>query len=351
MDMPMSFIWPAMLVLLLLIPLCVGLYLMLQQRRRRFAARYGSLGLLQGAMGTAERRGLGVRRHIPPALFLVGLTILMIALARPQTVVSLPRAEGTVILAFDVSGSMAADDLKPTRMEAAKAAARDFVERQPRSVQIGVVAFSDSGFAVQVPTNDQEAVLAAINRLTPQRGTSLGQGILASLKTIDLSTGQRIQGETNGEPPHLSNLTPTPAPTPSPVPKGTYTSAVIVLLTDGENNESPDPNDAAQAAADRGVRIYTVGIGSAAGTTLHVNGFTVHTELDEAMLQQIAQLTDGAYYNAENQEDLRTIYDNLGSQLVIKPEKTEVTALFAGAGILALLIGSTCSLLWFSRVP
>jgi Ca-activated chloride channel family protein len=238
---------------------------------------------------------------------------------------------------------MAADDLKPTRMEAAKTAARDFVQRQPSSVQIGVVAFSDSGFTVQVPTNDQEAILAAINRLTPQRGTSLANGILASLNTIAVGAGQA---------PHLySNLSPTPTPTPTPVPKGTYTSAVIVLLTDGENNESPDPFAAAQTAADRGVRIYTVGIGSAAGTTLHINGFTVHTQLDEAMLKQISQLTDGTYYNAENEQDLRTIYDNLNPQLVIKPEKTEVTSIFAGVSILVLLIGGVFSLLWFSRLP
>jgi Ca-activated chloride channel homolog len=335
----MSFIWPAMLLLLLLIPLWVGLYVRMQQRRRLLVARYGSLGLVQGAMG----HELGIRRHIPPALFLAGLTILTIALARPQTVVSLPRVEGTVILTFDVSGSMAADDLKPTRMEAAKAVARDFVQRQPRSVQIGVVAFSDSGLTVQAPTNDQKAILASINRLSPQRGTSLGQAILASLNTIAAQTEQA--------PRLYSSLTPTPIATPTPVPKGTDTSAVIVLLTDGENNEAPNPLAAAQAAADRGVRIYTVGIGSAAGTTLHVNGFTVHTQLDEAMLQQIAQLTEGAYYNVENQEDLRTIYENLDLQLVIKPEKTEVTALFAGAGVLVLLIGGACSLLWLSRLP
>lgn len=335
----MSFIWPAMLVLLLLVPLGAGLYVMLQRRRRQLVARYGSLGLVQAAAG----RQLGARRHIPPALFLTGLTVLLVALARPQTLVSLPRAEGTVILAFDVSGSMAADDLKPTRMEAAKAAARDFVERQPRTVQIGVVAFSDNGFAVQVPTNDRDAVLAAINRLTPQNGTSLGQGILASLNVIAAG---------NGQAPRLySNLAPTAIPTPPPVPKGSDTSNVIVLLTDGENNESPDPREAAQTAADRGVRIYTVGIGSAAGTTLHVNGFTVHTQLDEAALEQIAQLTEGAYYNADNQQDLQTIYDNLDLQLVVKPEKTEVTALFAGAGILALLIGGVLSMLWFSHVP
>jgi len=343
----MSFIWPVMLLFLLLIPLCVGLYIRLQRQRRRLAARYGSLGLVQASAG----RPLGLRRHIPPALFLVGLTILLTALARPQAVVSLPREEGTVILAFDVSGSMAADDLKPTRIEAAKAAAQDFVQRQPPSVQIGVVAFSDNGFTVQAPTNDQGAILASINRLTPQRGTSVGQGILASLKTIAAGTERGPQGETNGEPPSLSNLTPVPTPTPTPVPKGTYTSAVIVLLTDGENNERPDPLAVAQTAADRGVRIYTVGIGSATGTTLHINGFTVHTELDEVMLQRISQLTEGAYYNAENQQDLRAIYENLDPQLVIKPQKMEVTSIFAGASILVLLIGGTCSLLWFSRLP
>src|SRR3990172_7727655 len=161
-----------------------------------------------------------------------------LAPARPQTVVSLPRIEGTVILAFDVSGSMAADDMKPTRMEAAKAAARGFVQRQPASVQIGVVAFSDNGFAVQAPTNDQEAILASINRLTPQRGTSLANGILASLNTIAAGAGAPLQLSSNRSP----------TPTPTPVPKGAYTSAVIVLLTDGENTVSPDPLAAAPAA-------------------------------------------------------------------------------------------------------
>jgi Ca-activated chloride channel family protein len=331
----MSLIWPAMLILLLLVPLCIGFYVRLQRRRRVFAARYGSLGFVQAGGG----RPLGARRHIPPGLFLAGLTILLIALARPQALVSLPRVEGTIILAFDVSGSMAAEDMQPTRMEAAKTVARDFVERQPPTVKIGVVAFSDGGFAVQAPTNEQGDILAAINRITPQRGTSIGQGILASLATLSAGSGQA--------PRRYSTL----VPTPTPVPAGSDTSTMIVLLTDGENNGPPDPLAAAQAAADRGVRIYAVGIGSPAGTTLHVNGFTVHTSLDEATLQQIAQFTEGAYYNAQSQEDLRAIYNDLDLQLVIKPEETEVTALFAGIGILFLLIGGICSLLWFSRVP
>jgi Ca-activated chloride channel family protein len=335
----MTFIWPAMLVSLVLIPLSVVLYLKRLQRRRRLAASYGNLGFARGAMG----RGPGASRHIPPVLLLVGLTVLLVALARPQTVVSLPKEEGTVILAFDASGSMAADDLKPTRIEAAQAAARDFVQRQPLSVQIGVVAFSDSGFAVQVPTNDKEAILASIDRLTPQRGTSLANGILASLNTI--AAGKRQA------PLLYSNLAPTPAPTPTPVPQGTHTSAVIVLLTDGENNESPDPLAAAQTAADRGVRIHTVGIGSAAGTKLHINGMIVQTRLYEAALQQISQITDGTYYNAENAQDLHAIYSNLNPEWVIKPEKTEVTFILAGASLLILLIGGMFSLLWFGHLP
>ncbi len=339
MDSSMSFIWPAMLVWLLLVPLFVVLYTRMQQRRRRLAEEYGSVGLVQEAAG----RRLGSRRHIPPALFLTGLTLLMLALARPETVVNLPRVEGTVILAFDVSGSMAADDMEPSRMEAAKAAARDFVQHQPPSVLIGVVAFSDSGFAVQAPTNDREAILASINRLTPQLGTSLANGILASLSTI--------AADAQPAPRLYTNLTPAPTPTPTPVPEGIYTPAVIVLLTDGENNESPDPLAAAQAAADRGVRIHTVGIGSTAGTTLQIEGFIVHTQLNEALLQQISQLSVGTYYNAKDEEDLRAIYENLDPQFVIKPEKMEVTSILAGASILVLLVGGAFSLLWLSRLP
>jgi Ca-activated chloride channel family protein len=336
----MTFIWPVMFLFLLLAPLLVALYFMLQRRRKRAIARYSSLGLMEQA-GSPQS---SLRRHVPPALFLISLIILIVALARPQTVVSLPRVEGTVILAFDVSGSMAADDLKPTRMEAAKTAARDFVQRQPPNVLIGIVAFSDSGIAVQAPTNNQDAVLASINRLTPQRGTSLANGILASLNAI-------AAANTPQNPNYYSNLTQAPPPTPTPVPEGIYTSAAIVLLTDGENNENPDPLAAARSAASRGVRIYTVGIGSAAGTTLHVNGFTVHTQLDEATLQQISQITGGTYTSADNEQDLRKIYDNLNTQLIVKPEKMEVTSIFAGASILVLLIGATFSFMWFSRLP
>ena len=215
----------------------------------------------RGGPGLAARRDPASDRcppaWIPAALILVGLVVMVVALARPQGVVDLPRQQGTVILAFDVSGSMGADDLKPTRMEAAKAAARAFVERQPSSVVIGVVAFSDAGLTVQAPTSDQATVLASIDRLTPTRGTSLANGITASLAAIRLAE----------DPPptnYYSNRSPSPepSPAPSPVPAGSHRSAAIVLLSDGENTADPDPVGAARAAADQGVRIYTVGIGS-----------------------------------------------------------------------------------------
>jgi len=211
-------------------------------------------------------------------------------------------------------------------------------------VQIGVVAFSDSGLSVQAPSNDQVEVLAAIKRLSPQRGTSLANGIIAALAAIETA---------NGKTSYYSNpqATATVAPTATPMPKGTYTPAVIVLLTDGENNQSPDPLVAAQAAADRGVRVFTVGVGSAAGANVKIEGFTVHTQLDEAMLQQIAQMTDGQYFNADSEQDLRTIYDNLAPQLVIRTEHIEITALLAGAGVTVMLIGAALSLMWFGRAP
>jgi Ca-activated chloride channel family protein len=335
----MTFIWPVMLYSLILIPIFIALYFILQRRRKRIAANYQTLS----AASEISKRDPGLRRHIPPILFLLSLAILGVALARPQTEVSLPHIEGTVILAFDVSGSMAANDFKPTRMEAAKTAAKSFVDHQPTTVRIGVVAFSDNGLTVQTPTNDQDAILTAINRLAPQRGTSLASGILVSLKAIDVGAGQPSEIYTN--------LTPVPTLTPTPMPQGTHTSADIVLLTDGENNENPDPLAAAQTAANRGVRIYTVGIGSAAGTNLHINGFIVHTQLDEDILKQISQVTGGTYYNAQSEQDLIKVYNNLNPQLVLTPEMTEVTSMFAGASVVLMLIGGMFSLLWFSRLP
>ena len=334
----MSFIWPSLLFVLVSIPILIGLYVFLQLRRSDQAARYRSLGFVP----QNESRRWGFRRHIPPFFFLLGLIILLAALARPQMVLSLPRVQGNVILAFDVSGSMAADDFKPTRMEAARVAALAFAARQPRNVQIGVVAFSDNGFAVQAPTNDQDSLQAAIKRLSPQRGTSLANGILTSLTTLEVQAGTTR---------YYSNLTPAPTPSPTPFPKGSFSNGVIILLSDGNNNENPDPISAAQTALERGVRIYTVGIGSPSGTDLKINGFTIHTQLNEAPLKQIAQLTNGEYFNAQNETELTKIYQSIQTQLVVKAEQTEVTSIFAGLGLFFLVLGGLFSLFWFSRLP
>jgi Ca-activated chloride channel family protein len=335
----MSFIWPLMLLSLLTVPLLGVVYLTMQRRRRRLAESFAGREYVRGDSPVSR----DIRRHIPIAFLLVGLTILFIGLARPQTVVNVPKREGIVILAFDSSGSMAADDLKPTRIEAAKAAARDFVQRQPATIQIGVVAFSESGFAVQPATSNTEQILASINRLKPERGTSLAAGIIASLNAIAVNMGVAPQFE--------SSPTPAPAVTPTPFPEDLFKSAIIVMLTDGENTAPPDPISAAQTAADLGVQIYTIGIGSSTGTTLDINGFTVHTQLDEAALQQISEITGGVYYNAQTEQDLNAIYEKITPQFVIKEEKMEVTSILAGASLFFLMIGGAFSLVWFGRLP
>ena len=337
----MSFIWPPMLLTLLLVPVGLAAYAWLDRRRRRRLALYG------GATSTAGRSGgRRVGDRVAPVLMLLGLIVLPVAMARPQAVISLPQQEGTVILAFDVSASMAATDLAPTRIAAAKVAAKDFVARQPSGITIGVVAFSDSGISVQTPSNDQATVTAAIDRLTPEKGTSLAGGILASLKAIAVAEAGPYANN------YYSNATPAaPTDAPTPVPAGTHAPAVIVLLSDGENNENPDPAVATQAAADKGVRIYTVGIGSAAGADVTVGGFQLHTQLDEAALQGIAQTTGGTYYNATDAAQLRSIYDNLDTQLVIQPQMVEMTGLLAGLSLLLMLAGAAASMFWLGRLP
>lgn len=336
----MSFLWSSLLYLLLLVPLLVFLYLQVQKRRRAIAARYGDLGRVRDSRQGNTR----VRPHLPAILFLIGITVLILSLARPQATVSLPKIEGTVILAFDVSGSMAADDLEPTRMEAAKAAALEFVDNQPSSVLIGIVAFSDGGIAVQPPTDKREDVIAAIDRLVPRRGTSVGNGILVSLNTIVVDAG---------DPPFLSTdttVSPT-QPEPDSLPEGWYPNAAIVLLTDGENNQNPDPIAATDLAVDLGVRIYTVGIGRPEGAIITVEGYTVLSQLNEPVLQYIAATTGGVYYNAGNEEQLNQIYSDLEPKLSIKTEEMEVTSLFAGAGMALFVLGAAFSLFWFGRVP
>jgi Ca-activated chloride channel family protein len=323
----MSFLWPPMLLLLLLIPLCVAWYRRRRAAQQRRIAQYGDLGMVRAAAG----QQIGRRRHLPPILFLAGLSLLLLGMARPQATVSLPQLEGTVIITFDVSGSMSAGDVAPSRIEAAKAVAREFVLRQPPTVQIGVVAFSDGGLAVQAPTNDKDALVAAIDRVSPQRGTSLGQGILAALNTIAVASGQSAN-------PRADEVA---GPTP----------ATIVLLSDGENTAPPDPLAAAAVAAERGVRIDAIGVGTPQGAVITVEGFSISSRLDEALLQQIAQLTGGAYVRADGRQDLTAVGEQIDLQLTVQPQTIEITSLFAVIGMLVLLMGGMFSLIWFGRVP
>jgi Ca-activated chloride channel family protein len=334
----MSFIWPSFLIFLLFIPLLVVAYSRRERQRRAFANRFGTLGLIRNAKG----KEAGKSRVVPATFFLSGIAVLLFSVARPQATVSLPRLEGTVILTFDVSGSMAADDLKPNRMEAAKEAASQFVKNQPDSISIGVVAFSDGGVTVQAPTNNHEETLATISRLVPRRGTSIANGILVALNTIAVDAG---------DPPILKTSGSNTLPQTVEAPQGWYPSAVVVLLSDGENNENPDPMLAADLAADLGVRVYTVGIGSPEGSTLEIEGFTVHSQLDEGMLRGISDDSGGKYYKAANEDELFRIYDDLKPKLAIKTEEMEVTSIFAAVGMLALMIGGVLSLLWFGRLP
>ena len=328
----MSFIWPQALYSLLVIPLLVWIYWRRLQGRR---ARQADLG----PMVVADRRGRTVRlrRHLPPTFMMLGLGLLLFGLSRPQMMVDLPRVEGTVILAFDVSNSMSADDIQPTRLEAAKAAARTFVDHQPPTIRLGVVAFGGSGLIVQAPTYDQAAVLDAIDRITTQGGTSLGQGIFTSLNAI---AGKALSLDQATAPGGADQLR-----------IDNYSSAVIMLFTDGENTDVPDPAVVAQLAADAGVRVYPIGIGSPEGATIQVDGFNIVTQLDEATLQAIAKDTNGTYYRAQDAQDLQDIYKNVDLQLTARGEQLEVTSLVGGLSTLLLLLGAVFSLVWYGRVP
>jgi Ca-activated chloride channel homolog len=350
----MSFIWPPLLLLLLLIPLGIAVY---RRRDVRRAARAAAFGWGSGSAGSAagpasmstsasSSATVGRRRvrRLPAILTVAGMTVLVLSLARPQSVIGVPRLEGTVLLAFDVSGSMAAKDVEPSRMEAAKAAAMQFVEAAPSSLRIGVVAFSDAGLSTQIPTYERGPVAAAIKRLEPERGTSLAQGIRTALGAIDLAD----------HPPQnnfYSDASPPPTPEPTPVPAGYHEPAVVVLFSDGENTQQPDPAVAIQLAHDRGVRVDTVGIGTAKGVDLDIDGFRIHTSLDEAVLQQIADGTDGTYYAAQNQGDLSGIGDAVEKRLVVRTEPFELTPLFALGGFALLVAGGAVSLRWFGRMP
>ncbi len=358
-GLPISFAWPELLWALGLLPLLVAGYLLLLRRRKRAALRYASLALVKEAVGT----GGAWRRHLPPLLFLLALTALLLALARPQAVLSLPSQQQTVILAMDVSGSMRADDVLPTRLEAAQAAARAFVEAQPPHTRVGVVAFAGTAQLVQAPTRNREDVIAAIERFQLQRGTATGSGLVLSLAALFPQDGLTVEalqadrGRPRALPPGplgadgvAGGRPATPAESVQIVPPGSYKEAVIVLLSDGQRTTGPDPLAAAKLAADRGVRVYTVGVGTQAGATIGFEGWTVHVKLDEETLQSIATMTQGEYFQAATAPDLRKVYETLNTRIVLETRLTEVTAIAVAAALLLLLLSAGLSVAWFHRV-
>src|SRR3954469_25353160 len=334
----MTFQWPEFLWLLAALPLLVVLYFYVLRRLNQFALRCSSLGLVREAM-----RGAGWRRHVPPLMLGLALALLIIAIARPSAVMTLPSPHETVILAMDVSGSMRASDVEPNRLVAAQNAAKAFIGDQPDSVRIGIVAFAGTATVAQAPTKNKEDLYAAIDRFQLQRATAIGSAIIVSLATLFPDGGYDVASFT------FEKKKP-PPPNFKPVPPGSYGSAVIILLTDGQRTTGPDSVQAARLAADRGVRIFTVGVGTPEGKVVGFDGWSMHVRLDEDTLRAIADLTRGEYFYAGNALDLKTIYQTMNTRLVMETKKTEISAFFAAAGAVLVLLAALLSLAWFNRV-
>ena len=362
----MTFLWPELLFLLLLVPVIVAVYLLLLRRKHKLALRYASLSMVREAQSVGNR----FRRHVPPLLFLIALTLMIVAIARPAAVVTLPSQHETIILAMDVSGSMRAVDVQPNRLTAAQEAARAFINDQPHNVRIGIVSFAGTAAVVQPPTENRDDLLAAIDRFTLQRGTAVGSGILVALKTIfpevefDLGrTNPRINASDNGRGRPLGGRSADKSKggdrssdkgaekdTDKPVAPGSYESAAIILLTDGQTTTGPDPVESARMAAERGVRVYTVGIGTVAGEIIGAEGWSMRVRLDEEALKQIANVTRADYFYAGNATDLKKIYEGMNAKLVLKKQQTEITALVVAAAALLATIAAGLSLVWFNRL-
>ncbi|SDT78452.1 VWA domain-containing protein [Actinoplanes derwentensis] len=322
----MTFLYPAVIAIAVLASAAaVAGYTALQKRRAAALS----------AAGFSSLTGGGVRRHLPYALLLAALPVMLIGLARPQAEVAVPRVAGTVLLAFDVSNSMSADDVAPTRLAAAQQAATAFVEDQPDTVDVGVLVFGDQALLTQAPTDDHAAAVAAIGRVSPSGGTSLGQAILVALGTI---TGKPVSlPSTEGGAQATSDL-------------GYWPSATIVVFSDGEETGGPDVQAAAELAAAAGVRIQTVGVGTAKGATVEVDGFQLGTQLDETLLTTVAQVTGGAYQQAGDAGALTDSTKAIDLRLTTEKEPIELTAPFAAAALLLLTLGGLLGTRWHGRI-
>jgi Ca-activated chloride channel homolog len=343
----MTFEWPDLLWTLALLPLLVLLYVWLLRRRRRNPVRLASVAIARQSLC----RGPGWRRHVPPLLMLLALAALLVATARPMAKITLPLSQRTIILAMDVSGSMRAEDVEPNRLVASQEAAKTFVQQLPRDARIGVIAFAGTAAVVQAPTTSREDIVAAIDRFQLQRATATGSAIILSLATlfpehdIEIShiTGQRkFPGKAIGDDKPKVEFTP--------VEPGSYGSAAIIMLTDGQRTTGPDPLDAAKMAAERGVRVYTVGVGTKEGEIIGFEGWSMRVRLDEDTLKQVSTMTLGEYYYAGTADDLKKVYESLSSKMVVERKEVEVSALFAALGALLAVLSAGLSVFWFGRI-
>jgi Ca-activated chloride channel family protein len=350
----MTFLAPHTLWLLLAIPLLVGAYVWLLRRRKKYAVRYTDVGLVRAALGTSQR----LRRHLAPAMLLLAITLGVLAVARPTAVVTLPSEQRKIILAIDVSLSMRASDVEPTRMAAAQVAAKEFVQDQPSDVRIGIVTFAGTALLVQPPTRDREDLLSAIDRFELQRNTAIGSGIILSLATLFPEEGIDVETYTLGpamrERGSRGKSLDAPKTDPKPQPKvvapGSYKNGAIILLTDGRRTMGPDPLDAAKLAADHGVRVYTVGFGTQGGATADVDGMSIYMRFDEETLKAIADVTQAQYFYAGSATDLRKVYESLNAKFVLEKKQTEISALAVAASAAFLLAAAIFSLLWSNRL-
>jgi Ca-activated chloride channel family protein len=348
----MTFEWPLMLWFLLALPLLVVLYIFILRRRKRAAVRYANLDLVRAAIGA----GSHIRRHVPPVLMLLALAAVLLAAARPIATVTLPTQQETIILAMDVSGSMRAADVQPNRLQAAQAAAKSFVAELPSRTKVGVVAFAATASVVQAPTLSREDLVAAIDRFQLQRGTATGSGLIVALATLfpdaGIDVGQFIYGRSKQDESRSGPIGEPGKPKEpfKPVAPGSNASAAIILLSDGQRTTGPDAVDAARMAADRGVRVYTVGVGTKEGETIGFEGWSMRVRLDEESLKRVAEMTRGEYFYAGNAVDLKKIYQSLNARIAFEKKQTEVSALFAAAGALLATSAVFLSLWWFGRV-
>ena len=344
----LDFVWPIMLWGLLGLPLVMLAYWRLLARRDRHAVRYASLE----TVGQGARPPGRMLTHVPAALMFLALASLIFALSRPLASMLLPSRIDTVILAMDVSGSMRADDIKPSRLKAAQEAAKAFVADQPSGVRIGIVAVASAAALVQSPTTSREDLEAAIDRIQLQRGTALGSGIVISLATLLPGARLDVEQIISGRPAPSADLFRRPeAEAEKAVTPGSNVSAAIVLLSDGSSNTGPDVIKMAEMAADKGVRIYTIGIGTPEGATLTSDGWSMRVRLDEDVLKNIAVSTQGEYFRAATAKELKRIYALLGTRLALeKQQGVEVSALFAGLGALLAMVAALLSMLWFNRI-